>query len=558
MQSSCSCDFTDLSVRVVERFLQTVVIVDDQAGYKSNQRNEQPQKMVTPGRSTINSAVPRVEDYKPTIVKIENFLNTKQVIDSFASKGIVCSVLEPSDDKPEMFGRICEVAKRADVFVIDWQIRDDGQYTLEIINKIIISDLEEGPGLRLIVVYTGENDLQRIFSEIKQKVEHLSNNFKFDSMKLNLTLGHLRILILAKEGLNFQKEKRLIDSNYEFNVISEENLPERIISEFTGMTEGLVSNVALASLSVLRRNTPLILSNLSQEIDPPYLAHRALLPNPDDAKNHAIDIITSEFHSILESYEVGENANFEAIEAWIKREEQKGSSFKLSISDSDSDIIELEADNICEFEKRGIENSNWFETKVSKTKRGKFSKSGHKLLTKTLCTGSEDPVRLDYKFAMLTSLKNNYGLLKIKPILTLGTIVMELNSDPETQSFWLCIQPRCDSVRLEDERSFPFLQLKKVEGADENFDLVIQNGEYIKLKINYEPYKSKLFEFEPINSDQVIRADGELIFKGKDRDFKWVSELKSEHALRVVHKFATNLSRIGLDESEWLRRWRGK
>ncbi|HII81629.1 MAG TPA: hypothetical protein HA261_14865 [Methanosarcina sp.] len=556
MESGCSCSFTDLSVRVAERFLQTVVIVDDQAGYKGNQRNEQPKKVVVPSRSTIKSATSEVKDKESKNVKIGNLLNTKQVIDSFASKGIVCSVLEPSNDKSEMFGGICEVAKRADVFIIDWQIHDDGQYTLEVISKIIMSDLEEGPGLRLIVVYTGENDLQRIFSEIKQKAENLSTNFKFDENRLNLTLGHLRILLLAKEGLNFQKDERSIDSNYEFNVISEEKLPERIISEFAGMTEGLVSNVALASLAVLRRNTPLILSNLSQEIDPPYLAHRALLPNPDDAKNHAIDIITSEFHSILENYEVGENANFEAIEAWIKREEQKGNSFELAINDSD--IIELEADNICEFEKCGIENSNWFETKVSKTKRGKFSKSGHKLLTKTLCVGSEDPVTLDYKFAMLTSLKNNYGLSKIKPILTLGTIVMDADRDPDTRSFWLCIQPRCDSVRLEDKRSFPFLQLKKVEGAGENFDLVIQNGEYIKLKINYEPYKSKLFEFEPINPDQVIRANEKLIFKGKDRDFKWVSELKSEHALRVVHKFATNLSRIGLDESEWLRRWRGK
>lgn len=37
--------------------------------------------------------------------------------------------------------------------------------------------------------------------------------------------------------------------------------------------------------------------------------------------------------------------------------------------------------------------------------------------------------------------------------------------------------------------------------------------------------------------------------------FKWISELKNDHAQRISNDFAAKLSRVGLDESEWLRRW---
>jgi hypothetical protein len=35
--------------------------------------------------------------------------------------------------------------------------------------------------------------------------------------------------------------------------------------------------------------------------------------------------------------------------------------------------------------------------------------------------------------------------------------------------------------------------------------------------------------------------------------YQWLGELTSEHAQRVANEFAANISRVGLDESEWLR-----
>jgi hypothetical protein len=37
-------------------------------------------------------------------------------------------------------------------------------------------------------------------------------------------------------------------------------------------------------------------------------------------------------------------------------------------------------------------------------------------------------------------------------------------------------------------------------------------------------------------------------------EFEWLCDLKSNHAQRIVNDFSAYLSRVGLDESEWLRR----
>jgi hypothetical protein len=42
---------------------------------------------------------------------------------------------------------------------------------------------------------------------------------------------------------------------------------------------------------------------------------------------------------------------------------------------------------------------------------------------------------------------------------------------------------------------------------------------------------------------------------GQDpRRFEWIGELRESTALRIAKRVADRLSRIGLDESEWLRR----
>ena len=43
-----------------------------------------------------------------------------------------------------------------------------------------------------------------------------------------------------------------------------------------------------------------------------------------------------------------------------------------------------------------------------------------------------------------------------------------------------------------------------------------------------------------------------------DRRYRWRGELKAEYAQRIAQALATELSRVAVDESEWLRRMAGK
>ncbi len=90
-----------------------------------------------------------------------------------------------------------------------------------------------------------------------------------------------------------------------------------------------------------------------------------------------------------------------------------------------------------------------------------------------------------------------------------------------------------------------------------------EETKYIRLKINDKPYDLNLITFAPRPDDNemiiAMRENTAHYFTDiNDARYKWVAELRLEHAQRIANKFAFNLSRIGLDESEWLRLWATK
>ncbi|TFH29324.1 MAG: hypothetical protein E4G98_04040 [Promethearchaeota archaeon] len=295
MPESDSSDFMKLSTEVAKRFLHTVVFVDDQAIFEEIQ---QPIVLTAPKR-----IAKKEKDSQEGFHRSAHTLNVKKVTDEFALKGMICSVLKPNEGD-NTIEYVKQSAKRADVFILDWKINnDDGKTAREIINMLISLDDSEYSRLRLIIIYTREPDIDSISASIRDKItEEFDVDFSPDDNGFAFQKGHLRISIFAKE-------ETIVNPGCKERILSITDLPERLSTEFAKITSGLVSNVAIESLSVLRDNTHLFLSNLGPEIDPPYLAHRALLPNPDDAMNHAVDIIASEFHSLLDDFEVGEKAN---------------------------------------------------------------------------------------------------------------------------------------------------------------------------------------------------------------------------------------------------------
>ena len=546
MEREESKTFTELSQEVAKKFLHTIVFVDDQAEFVKPDR---PKELEKPGR--------RGGKEKDTTQERSNERNThkldaKKVIDVFASKGMVCSVLKPDKEERELLGLAIKAAKRADVLILDWRIYDDdGEKSMEIIEDVVTSDSTEGQRLRLIIIYTAE-DIVGISKKIQEKY---SDGFEIKDKGFAFSRGHLRIAIFAKEGVS-------VPPDVGERVLSIDELSKQVSVEFAKITAGLISNVALESLAVLRDNTHHIMSRLGHEMDSPYLAHRVMLPNPDDAMYHAVDIVASEFHSLLDTYEVGEKANLRTIKAWIDMKNGERSSFEVEVGKDD--IKSVDSTIMYELQNVGIEKANWYNG-LTKRRKKYVKNHGHEKLTQTFCAEGMNANELDYRFAMITSFKSRYGRSELRPILTLGTVIKSESAESSNKSekFWLCIQPRCDSVRIGEKRNFFFVPLEVV-GEDKKFDLVLEDEEnkFKKLKIYYKIYDSTHVEFSSDGSDeQVIRAkaeNGDFVFYTADETrskFKWVSQLKTEQAQRIANDFAAKLSRVGLDESEWLRRW---
>ena len=99
-----------------------------------------------------------------------------------------------------------------------------------------------------------------------------------------------------------------------------------------------------------------------------------------------------------------------------------------------------------------------------------------------------------------------------------------------------------------------------VEKENDKFDIVIpgEDEDFVKLKIGFQTYDAKAFEFPVQRPDEkVIKAkpQGEsFVFKTPDgKKFTWIAEMKYEQIQRVAHEFASRLTRVGLNEYEWLR-----
>ena len=156
----------------------------------------------------------------------------------------------------------------------------------------------------------------------------------------------------------------------------------------------------------------------------------------------------------------------------------------------------------------------------------------------------------------MMQVKTRYGSLR--PYLTLGTILFS-ETDGES-NYWLCLQPRCDSVRITGFRKFPMAPLQPKNGATEEFEIVVKHRESWKLlKISLKPHELQMIEFVANDSEsgRVLASEydeGWQIASGTGQPFEWVAELKDEHAQRFVNGFTGEFSRVGVNQAEWVRR----
>ncbi len=305
-----SAAFSDWSHEVAGGFLANALIVDDRARLATRKNEDKPTTLITPTRQ---GATPHHEEVPRNVKNGAHELYAKSLIDDFAKHGIICGVFCPSKTEIDSFAQdFSAVLERADVVILDWVLHEfkNGEKTLEIIKMLQDPSGNEKRRARLILVYSGESDLSQIVNSIRQNL-----SIENDGDPYTIRARSLRISVYAKDQTKVLKA-------HEGRCIKEENLPETVIGEFAAMAGGLVSNVALKSLAVLRANTHQLLSTFNRTLDAPYVTHRTLLL-PEEASDHVVPLIVSEIQSILEDERVGELAGLTNVTNWFKYQVQR-------------------------------------------------------------------------------------------------------------------------------------------------------------------------------------------------------------------------------------------
>ena len=547
------CVFTDSSRKIAEQFLQTIVVVDDRAFL--GEEIHPHSRLKKPGRGASLSREKKEVAEPEERGTDAHGLDAKEFVDRFAEKGLLCSIIKPESASEELGPKMIAVSRRADIVVLDWVIdKIRGDKALELIKQITQDDAikDNNNRLRLLVVYTGENELIEIADKIEAELKTIHSPVRVDDFTLQW--GTSRVAVYAKEGVS-------VPGHLKTRIISIHKLPDALVNEFAATTMGLLSNFALAGLTAIRENTHRIITKFPPKLDAPYLAHRALLDPPEEAEAHVLPIFVSELESVLKDTRVASHISIAEIEKWIGCRTMSPVDLcrRMKIRSRKGAVDAMVAvirDGI-RAERVSSSYPGW--SKILSPLKNESDKKCLSNLTNILTLDGRPGTEFDRELALLMSVNSRYS--SPPPSLTLGTIVAE---DVETRtSYYVCIQPACDSVRLsEDNRAFPFLRFKiaSKSSADDFGYIVKDRDSVVELRLKIRPYEVQQVFFKPRTGSkeiQAVKKDSDWIFTSKEpkeRHFRWIADLKQAHAQRVANEFANQISRVGLTESEWLRR----
>ena len=531
---------TDLAVQNVATFLQTVVVVDDKAHLWPLSTNNDSTTLSVTDQTGNEGAVDPHANLIPPSLDIEGYstdaenLDAKSLVDRFADEGIACTVLRPVL-KDDIVTQACKLAELADIVVLDWILdRDNGAKATSLMRKII-DDESNADRMRLIAIYTGERDLRNIANKAADVLTDRFSEVPDRPSDFVAVKGPVRVAVFGKPSTSVPPQDIALSER----IVDETELPKRLILEFAEMTTGLLPNVAIAGLSEVRAQTHKLLTMFSRSLDPAYLGHRVLLSNPSEAEDQVVGMFVAEVLSILENVGVAKQAGIESIRAWVNEMASSGSLRPphLSVTSPDALLGLLE---------NGIDNTEGIELG-----RWKWEKA-------TYAFTSDDgrAKEANRQFAKMMHVKTQYG--DPPPTLTLGTILF--TETEQCATYWICLQPKCDAVRINGSRAFPMVPMTHVADQRKVFEIVVLHREsWVLLRVPRKPAELRMFTFKANDSSRkrvtASRSDSTWTINSiKGPSFEWVAQLKDEHAQRIAHEFAGSFSRVGVIESEWVRR----
>jgi hypothetical protein len=446
-----------------KEFLKTVVCIDDEP----SDSVQASSKMAT----KIDAGFDEEESPRPTDVfreQMENLeeshpLNFQDTAYAFAKYGILCSVLRPQLTGDQLPGWIASLANSADVAILDWQLERSGngmrgsgssKACREAIKQILDNDRRNGGRLRLIVVFTA-TDASNAIADLKVDLTDYDDLHQDDCA---LVGSHWRIVVLQKPYTQKVTTKKVEYSN----------LPDVVIHEFSTLTNGLLPSAILHGITAVRENTHRLLAIFDRDLDGAFLAHRTLIPDPNEAEEFLLELFQDELGALIRNNSFKACVGSRPSKQWIelkgicaKNSGQRESLLKAITEPSKDKIKDLNGPFVAGRNKK----------KVADRVVGAFYG----------VDADNTSIAAENAKERLAQLAGFYGVgtpPSVKDIrMQLGILVRD---EVDGSRYLMCLQPLCDSVRIIEPTLFPFLILDEVtSGSDiESRDL------YIRLKSN--------------------------------------------------------------------------
>jgi hypothetical protein len=568
--SEINSPFEKFILKSVSRYLQTVVLIDD--------RIDKPEKVSTPRNVQLPPSRQRKSASKSAgsgLEKKENIDKPSEEIDksedvcfhdiqnSFAEKKIICSLYQPKQDATfDSSSDVYNLCSVADVVVVDWDIHGDaGSKATELVVTLIEQSMKDVPHqLRLVLIYTLEPNLgsvaDRVYEALTKKLSRESIEVLNDCKGLVLTSENARVVVLGKKLYSSLQE-------YSAYYVPEKELAKRTIIEFSHLASGLLQCIILQGIASLRENNRRILMRFHKGLDAAFLAHRALLM-PDEAFGQIIPMLTDELRAVLEDnlgeYPLGEgNITKEIISDWCQKHWKPATNAEFKLGDGADPII-FAKDVFCNGPNFTNSYSKYQGSQVNKLLKGKDRGSQEwndkkcDILAEYLSSNENGDFTHEFLSALMSQ---RLAYENSRKSLHLGVILKKKIAENE-YSYMLCLQPVCDSVRV-NENGTPFIFcLLYVPENGSIFTHTVTDSSKSTIRLVYKANVNNCY-ISLFSSDTGVvfasnNGNGQFFFKDKkNNEYEWVAELKTEHAQRAAEEFGRILSRVGLTESEWLR-----
>lgn len=542
-------------IEATRLFLQTMLVVDNEASYRESLAPAaQPAKTPTPRRMKATS--PDVPVIPPTQPNGKG-LDVKALVDNALKEGIICSVMKPASDD-DLLSTIKQAAEVADILCLDWEMDDNGERACELIKTILQYDSDQDGALRYIAIYTG----QKTVANVCNKVFDIFHEMPIALIKKEVLIegSNIRISFFVKKS-----HVTGVPDHLQCLLVDEKDLPKTLINDFSNFANGIMPNVALASIASIRKSTHHLLAKFNADMDGPLFTHRAQIPVQEEADRYPSDLVSAEIRSILSKSLI--DSQFSSISAIRKRIEthplntENKLIFKYKTKKSEVKQCELPIESIYKFLESGIDG-HFQKEKDERNIQIDIGKSDFKKqFTNIFTTDFDKSDKVNIAFLKLTSTRcdlkaHDYADPIKVPSLSLGTVIKCIDN-----KVLLCIQPSCDSVRIKSATNFIFLPMKKATDPDvKSPQFVIhdlETSEDIKLEADCQAFQIKAIEFSPAEGpSEVVKANFDAtaknyFFQATDKTkYDWIGELKREYAQKIAQIVANNLARLGLNEFE--------